>query len=375
MEAEITKKLPFELTLVVTHGCNLNCIYCYEHNKNDDKRMSLDTAKAVINEYMNKDGYDEIRIGFIGGEPMLEFKLIKEICEWFWGEKWNKKFIFFATTNGTVMTESMKEWFTVNKNRFVLTLSLDGTKSTHDRNRCNSFDRIDIDFFRRNWPEQPIKMTISEYNINSLAEDVAFIHSLGFKLSGCNFAEGVEMSDFDEKYKLIASQYEKLIEYYLQHPEYESPFFQLPFASCETGDRKYEKRCGTGKNMAVVDFDGLIYPCTYFSPLTIDREELNEVLKTDFCDVNNFINKKCIDECYLYPICHGCYGDNYTLTGKLSERSKQKCELTKMRVAAACKYTVCSLHNKLKDFSEISEKDALIIVALKKISFMLNLNT
>lgn len=374
MDMGLSKKIPFELTLIVTHGCNLNCVYCYEHNKRNDIRMNLETAKAVINKFMERDDYDEIRIGFIGGEPLLEFNLIKKICEWFWSKQWNKKFLFFATTNGTVMTDSMKEWFTQNRTRFWLTLSIDGTKETHDRNRCNSFDKIDINFFLKNWPAQPIKMTISEYNIDSLAKDVKFLHSLGFKLNGCNFAEGVELSNFIEKYKCIAYQYEELIKYYLEHPEYESPFFQLPFSECETRSRINQKRCGTGEHMAVADCDGTIYPCTYFSPITLEKSELTRIMKIDFNNHQNFINEQCLNECYIYPICHGCYGDNFTLTGNLSDRSVQKCALSKLRIAAACKYMVLYLHKKLSNYSEISEKDALNIVALKKISSMFNLN-
>ncbi len=66
-------KTPFELTLVVTHSCNLNCIYCYEHNKAKDEDMSLATAQNTIRKYMSCSDYDELHIGFIGGEPLLKY--------------------------------------------------------------------------------------------------------------------------------------------------------------------------------------------------------------------------------------------------------------------------------------------------------------
>lgn len=40
----------------------------------------------------------------------------------------------------------MKEWFREHKDTFVLGLSLDGLPETHNHNRSNSYDKIDIDF-------------------------------------------------------------------------------------------------------------------------------------------------------------------------------------------------------------------------------------
>lgn len=364
--------MPFDLTLIVTHNCNLNCVYCYEHNKQSNEKMSIELAKSSITHYMTSGDYEEIRISFIGGEPLLEFNLIKSICEWFWSQRWEKKFLFFATTNGTVMTEFMKEWFTEHKNSFWLSLSLDGRRETHNRNRCNSFDRIDLEFFLRNWPDQPVKMTISDTNLENLAEDIKFIHERGFKLNGCNFAEGIEMTDFENKYQIIAEQYEKLIAFYLAHPEYESPLFDLAFGECETRTRVQQKRCGTGENMAVIDVDGNTYPCTYFSPVSMDKRALKTVLKMDFSEQGNFIDHKCLSECYIYPICHGCYGDNYSLTGELAKRSIQKCELNKLKIVAACKYTAMKLQKKLVEATEISKKDMQLIIAIQKINQMFN---
>ncbi len=151
----------------------------------------------------------------------------------------------------------MKRWFEMHKDKFLLGLSLDSTKQTHDRNRSNSFSRIDINFFLRNWPNQPIKMTISDLNLNHIAEDVIFLHGLGFKINGANFAEGIEMDHFEDKYKIIASQYDELVTYYLKHPELESPFFHLSFAECERRSNIKKKKsinihCESG--VVLIDF-------------------------------------------------------------------------------------------------------------------------
>lgn len=37
--------------MLVTENCNLDCIYCYEHQKNSNK-MTFETAKNIINKQL-----------------------------------------------------------------------------------------------------------------------------------------------------------------------------------------------------------------------------------------------------------------------------------------------------------------------------------
>ena len=76
-----------KITLQVTQGCNLRCKYCiYSENINrhqrshSNKRMSWETAKKAL-DFLLEHSVDskEINIGFYGGEPLLEFSLIKRI--------------------------------------------------------------------------------------------------------------------------------------------------------------------------------------------------------------------------------------------------------------------------------------------------------
>lgn len=45
--------------------------------------------------------------------------------------------------------------------RFSCALSFDGTKTSHNKNMCNSFDEIDIHFFHSMWPTQKVKAIVS----------------------------------------------------------------------------------------------------------------------------------------------------------------------------------------------------------------------
>lgn len=135
-------------TLTLTENCNLACVYCYEHNRNG-RTMNLDTAKAVLYQAFAAMQYDDLlTIDFFGGEPFLEFDLMKEIVK-FTREaaasgRLLSKYRFFATSNGTLIHGDIQKWLRDNPS-FHVGLSLDGTRQMQDINRCHSFDRILLD--------------------------------------------------------------------------------------------------------------------------------------------------------------------------------------------------------------------------------------
>lgn len=356
-----------EINLVITHKCNLNCIYCYEVNK-DAGEMDIQVAKDIIIKYLSTSTCDKLAINLFGGEPLLRFSFIKDLCEWTWGRSWPQKYTFYADTNGTILNDEIKEWGSRNKERFIMLLSLDGTRNTHNYNRNNSFDLIDLDFFIKNWPEQGVKMTISDSHLESLAEDIIFLHSKGLKIKGSNIAEGILIKNFDSKYEILKQQYRSLVEWYSSHPEVEvSQLFDLDLSLCETHKKKRMKYCGCGSDaIKVIDVDGKEYPCTYFFPLAMNKNELKKISQYDLADENLFIDEQCLANCYIYPICKGCYGDNYTTTGSLSKRSEQKCKLAKLRALAVASLQANKLITKGHRVITTDEKNT--IIAIQKIN-------
>ncbi len=127
------------IILQVTQNCNLRCEYCaysggYKNRVHTNKRMSKETALQAIDFLIDhsKD-CSQINIGFYGGEPLLEFDLIKE-CVNYSIERIEGKIIHFSlTTNGTLLTEEVMDFFV--KHKVLLTISLDGPEEVHDKNR------------------------------------------------------------------------------------------------------------------------------------------------------------------------------------------------------------------------------------------------
>lgn len=357
------------LSFVLTNRCNLNCIYCYEKHKHIAS-IDTDTVKQIIERYLNDSKYEEVEIDFFGGEPFLEFDKIKEICEWTWSRKWSAKYLFFATTNGTILTNEIKDWLRANKQYFWVSLSLDGTRDTHNLNRSNSFDRIDISFFKECWPEQSVKMTISKQRIEYLYDDIVFIHSLGFNIAGTNFAEGIDWED--TKYKqVVFEQLEKLCNYYIEHPQITpAPILNMAIHKCAENEKSRGKWCGCGQTMSVYETDGKCYPCTFFTPMTFEEAQQKEIAKIDFTNDEEFIDCDCFNDCYIEPVCNNCYGANMLATGCVNKRDKSKCTLMKIRAL----FTAALKAHKLQQNPEDTYENALSVKAILKINELYNGN-
>ncbi len=120
--------------IMLTNRCNLHCSYCYEIGKN-----SVSSEMSIIQSYLTKELdaglFDQYYLVFHGGEPLLEFPLMRDIAQWAWDSYPTMSVRCMATTNGTCLNSEMKEWFQCNKERFVAILSLDGGRDTHNLNR------------------------------------------------------------------------------------------------------------------------------------------------------------------------------------------------------------------------------------------------
>ena len=128
------------LTLELTHHCNLACKYCAFGEHYDQGRavtpesLSFDTAKQAVMQFLSHKP-KEAGIGFYGGEPLLEFDLIKRVV--LYAESLARdedmKLTFSVTTNGTLLTDERIHFLA--RHKFSVMVSLDGDKESHDRYR------------------------------------------------------------------------------------------------------------------------------------------------------------------------------------------------------------------------------------------------
>lgn len=161
------------ITLQVTQQCNLRCEYCvysggYQNRTHSQQSMDFDTAKRSIDFYIEHSVDSEfISIGFYGGEPLIEFELIKKCILYAESLSEGKKLIFTMTTNGTLLKEEIVQF--LEEHEVGIRISLDGPKEVHDKNRkfafnnCGTFDKVteNVNMIKDKFPEYFKKLTFS----------------------------------------------------------------------------------------------------------------------------------------------------------------------------------------------------------------------
>ena len=335
--------------------------------------MPLSVAKEAIGRHFNNsDSFEEIEIAFHGGEPIVQFDLIRSLSEWVWSQSWPKPHLIFATTNGTLVHGEIQDWMASNKDRFYLCLSLDGTPEMHDANRSNSFCRIDVSFFQRTWPDQPVKMTVSGLTLPRIAEGVIHLHGLGFKVEA-GFAYGLDWSN-SKNLEVLAAQLAILSDYYLKNPRtppcsfMAMDFAVIGMASDEVAGQPWEREnharkwCGIGSELFAVDVDGAEYPCHLFLPFTA-REKSDLHRRFDFADCELLRDDRCKD-CVIQPICPTCYASNLLETGSPAARNPALCSLHKLRALASSSMQAQMIlrRSEFSKFSQMEDQELMFTI-------------
>ncbi|GEM_PF-184337 len=340
-----------QLIFILSEKCNLNCVYCYEKRKNlNNKTLSADFIKDKIrNEMLDDNECKNIWVIFFGGEPLFEFDTIREVVDWFKDTSWSspaKTCQFMVETNGTLLDDRMKKWFTRNREYVIVSLSLDGTKDAHDRNRCNSYDAVarHIDFFRHNWPKQPVKMTIGPETIDQTYDGVVHIHNLGLYAEFDVLFEDVWGSTDTERQAVRkwAEQLGKLVLFYHAHPKLPRPkvLSLRPEQLFDSTMPKSQTFCGAGKVVTCFATDGLEYPCFRFTPFIV-KEPLFDVFSAPDLD-----NEQC-SSCPFERICNTCEGNNYAITGSCFKRTSFHCRFFKVSLLFSAKLLLLDHPNDL----------------------------
>ena|GEM_PF-1535447 len=135
----LRKKDFMQIVLNVTHKCNLNCDYCYGGDGSYGGpaiHMSRDTAEKAVNFLIKASGNaNNCRITLFGGEPLLNFDLVKYVVKYARKEasKFKKKLYLGMTTNGLLLDDDKSDFLI--KENVEVTFSFDGPKEIQDKNR------------------------------------------------------------------------------------------------------------------------------------------------------------------------------------------------------------------------------------------------
>jgi uncharacterized protein len=118
-------------------GCNLLCRYCYVMPEQPRTlKLSLDEHNLYIRKLLEFAGEREIVIVFIGGEPILNFPVIRQVVEYWRGpsEKIGaigaERLRFGLFSNLTLITRDIAQW--IRQHGVLVSTSLDGPEDIHD---------------------------------------------------------------------------------------------------------------------------------------------------------------------------------------------------------------------------------------------------
>ncbi len=346
--------------LLMTYRCNFNCKYCYVKTKRNVD-MSLSMAQRILEPLLNKnDGL--LDITFVGGETLLAVDVIKQLVEWVECGNWKKQYRFFGSTNGTLLNDDLKRWIEPRKDVFTLALSYDGIPSVQELNRGNL--PIDIDYFIKTWPKQPIQMTINSNAVNDMAKGGIYLLEKGGTVHPNVAFEEYEWNPAD----IIeyGNQLDMLADYYDKHENL--PLitqFQhniLAYAKCITKHQPQSQVCGAGHGYEVYDVDGVGYPCHMLSPLVVKEDRLEPIRKGLVQETTDFSDSRCAD-CPYTSNCPTCIGCNFIYRNSLQERDLTHCRIMRTEVRSYLKKEL----KRLKAKTNLTSEDATVIDAIKLI--------
>lgn len=318
------------LCLNVSHTCNLSCEYCFaSQGKYNGNRaiMSYEVGQRAIDYLLENSGYHRnLDIDFFGGEPLMAWKVVKEIVAYARSkekEYKNKTFRFTFTTNGMLLNDEVTDF--LNQEMYNVVLSLDGRKEVHDRLRKTvtgkgSYDHIVPKFQqfveKRGDKEYYVRGTYTHNNVD-FSNDIFHIADLGFdKLSMepviCNPQEPYALTE--EDLPEIYNQYEILAKEMLKREEkgigitFYHYMLDLSEGPCI---QKRISGCGSGTEYLAITPWGEIFPCHQF--VGDDEYNLGNIWDGITKPETQFKLKEC--NCYSKPECQDCWAKLYCSGG------------------------------------------------------------
>ena len=347
------------LCLHIAHDCNLACRYCFAGEGEYHGRtalMSYEVGKKALDFLIENSGTRRnLEVDFFGGEPLMNFEVVKKIVEYGRSleKTHDKKFRFTLTTNGVLLNDEVMEF--ANKEMSNLVLSIDGRKEIHDkmrpsRNGKGSYDLILPKFIAaaesRNQTDYYVRGTFTHYNTD-FYKDVLHLADLGFKQISVEPVVASPDEDYaftDEDIDVICEGYDKLAAEMLKRDKEGRGFNFFHFMIDLTGGPCVAKRlsgCGSGTEYLAVTPWGDLYPCHQF----VGNEDflignLDEGIKrTDICNefkmCNVYSKPKC-KECFAKFYCSGgCAANAYNYHGSILESYDTGCVLQKKRIECA----------------------------------------
>ena len=347
------------LCLHIAHTCNLNCAYCFaSQGKYNGERavMSYEIGKQALDFLIANSGTRRnLEVDFFGGEPLMNFQVVKDLVAYARSieKEKGKNFRFTLTTNGVLVDDDVIEW--ANRECSNVVLSLDGRKEIHDRFRVDyagngSWEKIVPKFQKfveaRGGKDYYMRGTFTHANPDFL-KDIQKMLDLGFsELSMepvvCASGDPSELTMDD--LPIVMQQYEALAQLMLERDKQGKPFtFYHYMIDLQGGPCIYKRisGCGSGTEYMAVTPWGDLYPCHQF--VGDEKFRLGDIwngvtnteIQNQFAACNVYAHPQCTD-CWARLYCSGgCAANAYHATGSVTGVYEYGCKLFRKRMECA----------------------------------------
>ncbi|MCR5502388.1 MAG: thioether cross-link-forming SCIFF peptide maturase [Lachnospiraceae bacterium] len=347
------------LCLHIAHDCNLACRYCFAgEGEYHGKRalMSAETGRAAIDFLIANSGNRvNLEVDFFGGEPTLNFDVVKEIVRYGRSleKEHNKNFRFTLTTNGILFDDDMLEF--ANREMSNIVLSIDGRKEVNDRMRPlrggqGSYDRIVPKYLKtaesRGQTNYYVRGTYTHYNTD-FSKDVLHLADLGFKQISVEPVVASPEDDYairEEDLPVLCEEYDTLAKEMIKRHKEGRGFNFFHFMIDLEGGPCVAKRlsgCGSGTEYLAVTPWGDLYPCHQF----VGNEDFllgnvkDGIRRHDLTDMFRSCNvyaKSACRECFAKFFCSGgCAANSYNFHKDINASYETGCVLQKKRIECA----------------------------------------
>ena len=352
------------LCLHIAHTCNLNCSYCFaSQGKYHGQRavMSYEVGKRALDFLIENSGTRRnLEVDFFGGEPLMNFQVVKDLVAYARSieKEKGKNFRFTLTTNGVLVDDDVIAW--ANRECSNVVLSLDGRKEIHDRFRVDyagngSWEKIVPKFQKfvqaRGGKDYYMRGTFTHANPDFL-KDIQTMLDLGFNelsMEPVVCAADDPSALTEDDLPIVMEQYEKLADLMLQRDKEGRPFTFYHYMIDLTGGPCIYKRisgCGSGTEYMAVTPWGDLYPCHQF----VGEERFclgniwegvtNREIQKEFACCNVYAHPECRD-CWARLYCSGgCAANAYHATGSVTGVYEYGCKLFRKRMECAIRVAV-----------------------------------
>jgi uncharacterized protein len=260
------------LSLIITAQCNLRCCYCYQNAKKA-RTVEWNAIQAGIDLAFG-EGSSQVELMFLGGEPLLEFDLLRRTVSRAEAlDPRRNHFRFTLSTNGLLISEVVADY--LDEHEFKVQLSFDGVEQSQGYRGSGTFGILDrvLDSLRAEHHQLfrnrlRISLTLIPPTLSYLAESVKYLLEKDVRevrispcITPCPGWRSDRINELDEEFAGIADISRSHLEQTGAVPVtiFRKPNEEIP------GKSHGPAACNalTGRTLTM-DLDGQLYTCPLF---------------------------------------------------------------------------------------------------------------